>query len=179
MTKLVESDIEFQFKESIYVIKFDETSFFINNFQRLQGSKGIDFFAYDKEKKTVYFIEVKNFMGAELENKHRLKVRTKDSLGLEVSHKVRDTLSCCVGAKRYKGEEEIAPFVDWIMNGKITLKVILFLEGTFKQHTQTLANIRDEIKSNLKWLTTKVSVESSKTTKDIVYQVSLLKRNLD
>ncbi|AIQ11081.1 nuclease-related domain-containing protein [Paenibacillus durus] len=65
---LDESNLRFQFKEGLLPIKFDETSFYTNRFNTLQGSKGVDFIVFDNE--TLYFIEVKNFSGYEIENKN-------------------------------------------------------------------------------------------------------------
>lgn len=88
MIRFCESDIEFQFNQNVRVIKFDDCSYYRNHFQRLQGSKAIDFFVYDESSRTIYFIEVKNFWGVEKLHKNRLKVSTNHSLGLEVAQKV-------------------------------------------------------------------------------------------
>lgn len=178
MNKHMESNLIFDFPAHFHVIKFDESSYFQNKFKKLQSSKAVDFLAYDTVKEIMYLIEVKNFRDAEVENKDRLKLDSRESLALEVSLKVRDTLSCCVGASLHHSEEEITYFFDVLASGNVKVKVILFLEGRFKNPTQVFTAQRDRMKKQLSWLTTQVSVENIELSKTHVFMVSLGKRQL-
>ncbi|MGN7763170.1 MULTISPECIES: DUF6661 family protein [Paenibacillus] len=169
--KLEESNLSFQFKEGLFPVKFDETNFYVNHFITLQGSKGVDFIVFDD--KTVYFIEVKNFSGYEIENKNRLIANSEQSLALEVSRKVRDSIACLVGA--YKNSNEVlSPYFNRLKSRTVDIKVILFLEGKFHNETAVFRAITDEMKNRMKWLTTKVIVENIRLTKGHIYSINRL-----
>lgn len=58
-----ESGLKFQFPENDTVIKFDDTKFYRDYFNKLPEAKGVDFISVDKNK--IAFIEVKNCTGDE------------------------------------------------------------------------------------------------------------------
>lgn len=174
-----ESDLIFDFPDHFHVIKFDDSTYFQKRFKKLQGSKAIDFLAHDTEKKILYLIEVKNFRDVEIENKERLKLNSPNSVALEVSLKVRDTLSCCVGAHLHHSEEEVTYFFDVLAAGDVTVKVILFLEGRFLNLPMIFAAQRDSMKKQLSWLTTKVSVENIACSRSTAFSVSSDERRVD
>ena len=168
----VESKLEFQFKTGLEVVKFDESSFFTQHFNKLIGSKGVDFLVDDPEGNVLYFIEVKNFTGHETENKKRLKVNTEFSLALEVSQKVRDSISCLVGAYKMGNDTAIIPFFHRLRQHNVQVKVILFLEGAFHEEIKMFRAMSDEMKVRLNWLTTKVLIENVRFAKESIYSIS-------
>lgn len=58
-----ESGLKFGFPEKSAVIKFDDTVFYREYFNKFPGSKGVDFISADKDK--IAFIEAKNCTGDE------------------------------------------------------------------------------------------------------------------
>ena len=58
-----ESGLKFQFSENHTVIKFENTKFYRDYFNKLSEEKVIDFISVDKDK--IAFIEVKNCTGDE------------------------------------------------------------------------------------------------------------------
>ena len=58
-----ESGLKFEFSSESTVVKFDDTSFYRDYFNKFPGSKGVDFISVDKN--TIVFIEVKNCVGDE------------------------------------------------------------------------------------------------------------------
>ena len=58
-----ESGLKFQFPKNDTVIKFDDTKFYRDYFNKLPEAKGVDFISVDKNK--IAFIEVKNCTGDE------------------------------------------------------------------------------------------------------------------
>ena len=58
-----ESGLKFQFSTNDTVIKFDDTKFYREYFNKLPEAKGVDFISVDKGK--IAFIEVKNCTGDE------------------------------------------------------------------------------------------------------------------
>ena len=171
---LDESNLRFQFKEGLLPIKFDESNFYTKRFNTLQGSKGVDFIVFDEE--TLYFIEVKNFSGHEIENKKRLNANTEDSLALEVSRKVRDSIACLVGAFK-NSNDQLTPYFNRLKTKSVDIKVILFLEGRFHNETLVFRTITDEMKNRMNWLTTKVIVENIRLAKDHIYSINKLSNN--
>lgn len=56
-----ESGLKFTFPEESTVVKFDDTKFYRDYFNKFPGAKGVDFISADKNK--IAFIEVKNCTG--------------------------------------------------------------------------------------------------------------------
>ena len=93
-----ESRLMFQFAENDTVIKFDDTKFYRDYFNKLPGAKGVDFISVAKDK--IAFIEVKNCTGDEGNNRWRIvpdnrkrntthtsiNVEGRDSLELGIDH---------------------------------------------------------------------------------------------
>jgi hypothetical protein len=159
MTILSESHLNFEFDETSVVLKFDETNFYQKHFMRLQTSKGVDFLVL--QQNTIYLVEVKNFRGYETDpaTKARLKTNSDESLALEVSQKVRDSIACLRGALA-NDKEVFASFYPMFVNRSTEFKVILFLEGRFNNEQVMFREITDSMKSMLGWLTKKVIVEN-------------------
>ena len=102
-----ESGLKFQFPKNDTVIKFDDTKFYRDYFNKLPEAKGVDFISVDKNK--IAFIEVKNCTGDEGNCRWRIapnnqkrntthtsvNVEGRDSLDIEVAQKSND--SSCFG----------------------------------------------------------------------------------
>lgn len=58
-----ESGLKFLFPQNDTVVKFDDTKFYRDYFNKLPEAKGVDFISVDKDK--IAFIEVKNCTGDE------------------------------------------------------------------------------------------------------------------
>jgi len=162
MTILKEKKLEFTFDDSWIVLKYDEQSDYLNKIKRLNSTKAVDFigvFQGENDEVDQYFIEVKDFTAYEIENKKK-----KETLPLEVALKVRDTAAGLVGiSKTTSTPDKWNEHLQQLFKAESSLKVILFVKnlrhsgrpGRKQNHLQTIAK---NIKANLKWLTTKVSV---------------------
>ena len=110
MIILHESGMRFTFADGVRVIKFDDTLFYRDLYNKLPGAKGVDFISFDKSY--VSFIEIKNCQGDEGNNRWRIApdnhkklathtsypISNRDSLDIEVAKKVAMTLSALSGA---------------------------------------------------------------------------------
>ena len=97
MTEIKEGDLTFSFPDQCRASKYDEWSFYRNQFQPVAGgSKAVDILCLDKE--TAWLIEVKDY---------RQHPRTKLSdLDDEVAEKVRDTLAGLAAASANANDAE-------------------------------------------------------------------------
>jgi hypothetical protein len=116
--------LKFDFPTSWQASKYDEWSFYKNQFIRMwDGIKAIDLLAVDPDK-TAWLIEVKDY---------RNHARTKPSdLGGEVARKVFDTLAAMLPAKVNANETEEVTMATAVLKAK-RLRVVLHLEQPKKQ----------------------------------------------
>lgn len=158
MTEVIESRMKFSVDSAIKFVKFDETTYFDKHFKKLQDSKGIDFIAYEVEANEFVMIEVKNFRGSEHEpiTKSRLIINHPNSVVTETALKIRDSLSCLVGASRSLQDSELKPF-EKALKSNSKLKVILLLEANSIQSKQYKL-LTDDLKKKLAWLNVRVLV---------------------
>lgn len=84
-----ESGLVFSFDINTKVIKFDDTRFYREDFNKLTGGKGVDILTSSSVNNLIQMIEVKNCKGNESDNKwrlginnSRLKMGTKDQMYL-------------------------------------------------------------------------------------------------
>ncbi|WP_432742521.1 hypothetical protein ABXJ76_17850 [Methylobacter sp. G7] len=115
--------LNFDFPDDWLVSKYDDRSFYRNQFITIKnGIKSLDLLAVDLNK-TAWLIEVKDY---------RLHPRTKPSeLGIEVAHKVFDTLAAIIPAKIHAtdpDEKQLARAV----SASRKLRVVLHLEQPAK-----------------------------------------------
>ena len=90
MVTITEGSLRFHFPKPWTTTKFDDWSFYRNQFLRIEGSKGIDILAQEKDT-LCWLIEIKDY---------RTTRETKfEFLAQIVAYKVRDTLACLVAAK--------------------------------------------------------------------------------
>lgn len=111
--------LNFDFPDNWQISKYDDWSFYRNQFIRIRdGIKSLDLLAIDQDK-TTWLIEVKDY---------RVHPRTKPSdLGIEVAHKVFDTLAAIIPAKIHAtdpDEKQLARAV----SASRKLRVVLHLE---------------------------------------------------
>ena len=201
--EIEESNLSFEFDNETQAIKFDDTKFYRQFFNRMPSSKGVDILADSKEM--IQFIEIKNCTGHEIENMWRtsinnsklsaaprdLDVDDRDSLDIEVTKKVAATISCLLGAwtKSEKSEKaaELAGFWKGVSDSRIVvdkkqLLVILFLEGDFvtnapksRSKKAIMKRLQESINVKLSWLNCKVMVVDSDTYKERYFKVSTRK----
>lgn len=191
-----ESGLKFQFPESDTVIKFDDTRFYRDYFNKLPEAKGVDFISVNKDK--IAFIEVKNCTGDEGNCRWRIapnnqkrdvthtsvNVEGRDSLDIEVAQKTAMTVAALVGAKSFGDTKEcIAELKEYIQflssdifsDDSKRKYVILFLEGDFGSRTRTkkmiMKALQDSINKKLQWINCRVSVVDSDTYDSRLFQV--------
>jgi hypothetical protein len=118
MTVLFEGRLRFDFGTSGLAEKYDDWSFFRNQFQSTcGGAKAVDMICIATQ--TCWLIEIKDY---------RLNKRTKpQDLGDEVAIKVRDTLAGLMAAKMNANEATEKNFAKKATSTK-SLKVVLHLE---------------------------------------------------
>ena len=191
-----ESGLKFQFPKNDTVIKFDDTKFYRDYFNKLPEAKGVDFISVNKDK--IAFIEVKNCTGDEgncrwriaPNNQKRDTVRTsvdvkgRDSLDIEVAQKTAMTLAALVGAKSFENTkeclDEFKESIQFILRDSFSgdskkKYVILFLEGDFGGKTRTkkmiMKALQDSMNKKLKWINCRVSVVDSHTYDSRIFKI--------
>ena len=193
---LEESNMQFEFPDSLTAVKFDEESFYRNSFNKFPESKGVDFITDGNE--FIAFIEVKNCRGHEGDNRWRIApnnlkrdtvhvshdVKQRDSLDIEVAQKVAMTLAALCGAYSFGDRKDslgklgkIAASISEDKFAKTEKKklIILVLEGDFGTHTRPKTVIMSELQRNimskLQWLDCRVSVVDSDTYWEKVFRI--------
>lgn len=193
---IVESRLKFQFPENDIVVKFDDTKFYRDYFNKLPEAKGVDFISVTKER--IAFIEVKNCTGDEGNNRWRIvpdnrkrntthtsvDVEGRDSLDIEMAQKTAMTVAALVGAKSFGNTKEcLKEFKEYIQflsgdsfsNDSKKKYVILFLEGNFGTKTRTkrmiMKELQDSMNKKLRWINCRVSVVDSDTYDPRIFQI--------
>lgn len=191
-----ESGLKFEFPDGNFVVKFDDTKFYRNLFNVLPESKGVDFISVGKDD--ISFIEVKNFLGDEGNNRWRIEPNNKkhdttftkvdvdgrDSLDIEVSQKIAMTLSALSGARSFGDRKEslnelkdaiVAVFSDEFAKDKMKKYVILFLEGDFGTRTNSkkmiMQRLQRSLNTKMRWVDCKVSVVDSDTCNEKIFKI--------
>ena len=191
-----ESKLKFEFPEENNTIKFDDTKFYREYFNKLPEGKGVDFITLNNGM--IAFIEVKNCTGDEgncrwriaPDNKKKnttsttIDVTGRDSLDIEVSQKVAMTLAALAGAKSFGDRKESLAEIKELVNSfsekilrddKKKKYVILFLEGDFASHTKSkkmiMSALQKSISRKLEWFDCKVSVVDSDTYDGKIFEI--------
>lgn len=195
MKILEEGSLSFNFKDEYNVIKFDDSRFYRNHYNHLPEAKGVDFIAYNDNE--VIFIEVKDCLGNETENKWRTscedKYKGEDTFCSEVSKKVASTFSCILGASTYSKDasdsaDEISVLLNYVKADNYkekSIKVYLILEGEFKSDARSGNTIRERIGSrisgNLKWIhccsTGVYNISEVRQRKSLAFSVERISKN--
>lgn len=191
-----ESGLKFGFPDENSVVKFDDTKYYRNLFNALPESKGVDFISAGKD--VISFIEVKNCIGDEGNNRWRIvadnqkrdttatktEVKGRESLDIEVSKKIAMTFAALSGARSFGDRKEsldelidtiAAVFSDEFAKNKMKKYVILFLEGNFGTHTNSkkmiMEKLQRSISKKMRWLDCKVSVIDSSTYNEKIFKI--------
>ena len=172
-----ESDLKFQFPMNASVIKFDDTKFYREYFNKLPEAKGVDFISVDKDK--IAFIEVKNCTGDEGNCRWRIapnnqkrntthtsvNVEGRDSLDIEIAQKMAMTVAALVGAKSFENTKEcvneLKEYIRFLSDDSFSddskkKYVILFLKGDFGGKTRSkkmiMKALQDSMNRKLQWI---------------------------
>ena len=159
--------LNFYFPDNWQVSKYDDWSFYRNQFARMRnGIKSLDLLAIDTDK-TTWLIEVKDY---------RANQRTKPSdLGEEVAYKVFDTLAAIIPAKinaTHSDEKQLARAV----SASRKLRVVLHLEQPKKRtklrpRAINPADVQQKMRQLLKPVDTHPLVVDMRSMKRLEWQV--------
>lgn len=158
MTVLIEGRLRFEFGTSCLAEKYDDWSFFRNQFQNTcGGAKAVDMVCVAAN--TCWLIEIKDY---------RLHKRTKpQDLGDEVSIKVRDTLAGLMAAKMNANQATEKHFAKKATSSK-WLKVVLHLEqpekhSKLRPHAIDPAAVKQSLKRQLRAIDAHPSIVNQNT----------------
>ena len=166
MTIINEGALRFEFDATWQdAVKWDDSKGYRNGIGRLLDTKAVDILCRTKGK--CCFIEVKDFRGHRIENKGRLG---SGALQVEVAQKVRDTLAGLLGASRTSDDPASwEPYARALVS-RDEVYVVLWLEEDFTpgpgsgteddRWRARLSVVQNELKKQLRWLTTRVLVTS-------------------
>ena len=191
-----ESGLKFLFPQNDTVVKFDDTKFYRDYFNKLPEAKGVDFISVDKDK--IAFIEVKNCAGDESNCRWRIapnnqkkntthtvvNVEGRDSLDIEVAQKTAMTVAALTGAKSFGDTkdclEELKEYIRFLSSDRFSddskkKYVILFLEGDFGSRTRSkkmiMKELQDSMNKKLQWINCRVSVVDSDTYNPKIFRI--------
>jgi hypothetical protein len=163
MSTFVEGRLEFTFPSPPWnARKWDAEPAYRHGVGRLRDSKAADFVA--EQASCLLVMEVKDFRHHRIENKLRLK---DNELAIEVAQKVRDTIAGLVGAQhRSQDGDSWISFVAAATDPKRPIHAVLWLEqdappkSSAGARAQAHNALQQELKRQLRWLTTRVLVAS-------------------
>ena len=176
-----ESGITFRFEDQYSdVLKYDDTAFYREMFQKQPSAKAVDFLAASDDR--FILLEVKNCSGygkKETNAPVSRDVMGRESLDIEVAEKVAMTLAALSGVyTRPKPESKAAPcmvFAESLFDkltheGKRKIIVIAVIDGKFGCFTRSnqmiWKSIRESMEKKLKWLNATVIVTDSKSLRE-------------
>ncbi len=156
-----EKNLRFTFDDDWQVLKWDEHDAYLNGLQKIGETKAVDFFGLHLG--VPWFVEVKDFRGYRVENKHRLR---SGALAGEVACKVRDTLAAMAWAcgRAPLDPGEIGRFLRPLVNRSEKVPVVLWLEEDRPAAPASASTLAESIKRELGWLNAKVIVASRALT---------------
>ncbi|MBF0291348.1 MAG: hypothetical protein HQK86_04250 [Nitrospinae bacterium] len=143
MPDITEGKLTFKFPSKWQVAKYDDWSFYRNQFQRIDGTKGVDILAIDTDK-CIWAIEVKDY-------RQHLRSKVIDLPG-EVACKARNTLAGLFAAHVNANDADEKRFAGDALVSK-RIRVVLHLEQPSK-HSKLFPRAIDpaDIKQKLKQL---------------------------
>jgi hypothetical protein len=144
MTPLTEGQLTFHFPENALVSKYDDWSFYRNQFlPSFVDPKAVDFIYIDDTQ--TWLIEIKDY---------RIHNRTKPSdIAQEIALKVKDTLAGLVCAKNNANDTDEKTFAKAALKSK-KIRVVLHLEQPKNQRRIDPADVLSKLKKRLKALDT-------------------------
>jgi len=120
MPTVTEGKLKFDFPAGYEIEKYDNWSFYINQFQKVAESKAVDFIVYSPNASTVWLLEVKDY---------RLNSRTKEiPVENEIAQKIRDTLAGMVAARSNTNVSHERGFAQRCLTPGIRFNVVLHIE---------------------------------------------------
>lgn len=143
MPSLSEGQLTFNFPDNWRASKYDEWSFYRNQFQRVSDAKAVDILAIDPGG-CVWTIEIKDY---------RQHQRTKTiDLATEIAEKVRDSLAALVAARLNANDAEEKAMAVSALRCR-GLRVVIHLEQPIK-HSKLFPRAIDpaDVKQRLKQL---------------------------
>jgi len=154
-----EGYLRFEFDDSWSFIKYDEHRDYLERIRRLDGTKAVDFVAVHANAR-LYLIEVKDFRGHRIENRHRVR---DGELAVEVGQKVRDTIAGIVAAHHRGGTDDWDRAVRRLAANAQPVHVLLWLEQDLPPNPRArrlneLSVLTNALKQRLDWLTPRVFV---------------------
>jgi hypothetical protein len=163
-TTLEEESQRFTFDADWVVFKYDgDGTGYFEIRDAVAGSRACDFLGLWRAS-VAYLIEVKDFRGYRIQNKHRLG---KGELALEVAQKVRDTLAGIVsGCRRADGKHLWRELRDHLTGPRHEVIIVLCLEDDGLRDKVELGVQAEAIRQKLAWLCPKVRVVSQRINPD-------------
>jgi hypothetical protein len=154
-----EGFLRFHFDESWIVIKYDDHKDYRERIGRLPDTKAVDFAAIH-DVVFLFFIEVKDFRGYRIQNRHRI---LDGELAVEVAQKVRDSVAGIVAAHHRGSTKVWDEFIACLTSSENPVRVLLWLEddlppGPRGRRPNQASVLIDRLKQHLRWLTTRVMV---------------------
>ena len=145
MTQIEEGDLTFTFPDDCKVCKYDEWSFYRNQFQSVAGgSKSVDILCVSGD--AAWLIEIKDY---------RQHPRTKPSdIGDELASKVRDTLAGLAAASSNANSRDERALARRALQRR-RWRVVLHLEqpntrSRLRPQPCSVANVLSKVRKNLK-----------------------------
>jgi hypothetical protein len=167
MPRLVEGSVTFDFPDGFIVQKLDDTTFYKKHFQEFaQGSKAMDFIAFDRKKSELWMLEVKDY---------RAHGRTKTiDLFDEIAQKVLSSLSCLLAMRSNAAIPDEQNFAE-LATKQIRLKVALHLEQPEKDsklYRQVVnpANIRIKLRQKVRAVDSKAEFSSIAFSRNVPWE---------
>ena len=161
MPTVIEGNLRFQFPAGWRTEKFDGSSFYRNQFQRVcGGAKAVDILALGPDR-SAWFIEIKDF---------RAHPRQKSmDLVQEVAAKVRDSLAAVLPASVNANDAEEKEFARGALTSR-SINVVLHLEQPAARSRLfprefDLANVRQKLRQLLKPVDAHLKVVGSGTVR--------------
>ncbi len=142
MTTITEGLLAFDFPNQWVASKYDDWAFFVNHFQKLQGTKAVDIVAIHADQR-LWLIEVKDY---------RAEPRQKSlELAEEVALKARDTLAGLMAAQLRANNAAEADIARRAVRC-VDLRVVLHLEQPSKPSRLHPAEDLSKLQQKLKQL---------------------------
>lgn len=117
-----EGRLVFDFSAALHVVKYDDWSFYRNQFgNAFGGAKAVDFVCIDNDM--IWLVEVKDY-------RDERRTKTMD-LGDEVAAKIRDSLAGLIAAAANANEPQERSFAADVLS-KRKIRIVLHLEQPIK-----------------------------------------------
>jgi hypothetical protein len=135
--------------------KWDEARPYRDGLERcVPNSKAVDLVGC--KAGTLFFIEVKDFVGHHLENRARL---TSSELAIEVAQKVRDSIAGIVGGARGADAQPWSALASLLPKAERELTIVLWVfVDLHKKDDVVLNTLTQDLKKRLRWLTRRIVI---------------------